>query len=348
MTESILLDSAKLQDFNSRRNNLIPLYSTQDAVDSIQLFKTEILDKEINHNDVKFIFRKASHILGAVSIEVYHRGESVTFSGDLGRLNDRLIDQYSNNYNTTTNYVIESLYGDHDHESLEVSIERLTNIVNKTIERNGIVMIPVFAMHRSLLMIDIIQELINQNKIPRSTRMVLDSPLATKLADVYKEYNSRLNLSNFPNLLFKKRDLLKHNTSNVKIILAGGGMANGGRILSYFKQNIQRQNNTVLFVGYQAEETLGRALVEGAKTVEIDSKVYTVAAEILNIEGFSAHADQSELLWWMARYDIEKIKKVFLVHAEIEKSTAFKTKLAEKYPSLDVEIPDMYEETIIN
>jgi metallo-beta-lactamase family protein len=348
ISESILLDSAKLQEEGMRRRNLSSIYNTQDAINSIRLFESKEIDKEIIHNDVKFIFRKASHILGAVSIEIYNGNESITMSGDLGRTNDRLIEPYNNNYNTTHTYVMESLYGDRNHEEMDKSVDRLTTIVNNTLERNGIVMIPVFAMHRSLLMIDIIQELINQKRIRDDVKMALDSPLANKIANVYKEYNSRLNLSNFPSLVYKKRDLLKHNTKNFRIILAGGGMANGGRILNYFKRHITNKNNTVMFVGYQAEETLGRELVEGARTIELDSKIYTVAAEIVNIEGFSAHADQSELLWWISRFRKEEIRKVFLVHSEIEKSNVLKTKLNERFPGLDINIPDMYQEEIID
>lgn len=340
ITESILLDSAKLQEKNyDLEANFQTLYSTNDAFGTINRLFTQPIDKELQHEHLKFIFRKASHILGAISVEIYAENTAITFSGDLGRRNDRLIDTYNDNYNTTPYVVTESLYGDTDHENMDVSLKNLSNIVNNTFKRNGIVMIPVFAIHRSLLMIDVLEELIVQNQLPKDTKIILDSPLAARVAEVYKEHNSRLNLSNFPHLVYKKQHIKKFNKGKNTVILAGGGMANGGKILGYFKRYISNRDNSVIFVGFQAEETLGRKIVEGEKSIEIDQKAITVAAEIHNLNGFSAHADQSELLWWFSRFNKDMVKKVFLVHAEEPKSQAFKAKLLEQYPNLQIEIP---------
>lgn len=344
ISQSILLDSAKLQANYNNRYNSPQLYNTSDALNVLNKFVTHDTDKEIVHNDVKFIFRKASHILGAVSIEIYNGKDSITFSGDLGRCNDQLIGQYSNLYKTTSVYVMESLYGDSDHQSIQTSNSELLNILHSTFSRNGIVMIPVFAVHRSLLMISILQDLINQKLLDTSTKIVLDSPLAESIARVYSEYNSRLDLSQFNNLIYKKRDLKKNNKSSKRIILAGGGMANGGRILSYFKQYISSPRNSVVFVGFQAEETLGRSLTEGIKTISIDENSIPVLSEIYKLDGYSAHADKSELLWWISRFDMNIIKKVFLVHAEESKSISFKNSLQKLYPNLEIIIPEMYHE----
>ncbi|MBP9758098.1 MBL fold metallo-hydrolase [Candidatus Dojkabacteria bacterium] len=344
IAEKILFDSAKLQENNKNTYSSEPIYNTSDVIITLSQFITHDTNKEIVHNDVEFIFRKASHILGAVSVEVYYGNESVTFSGDLGRLDDLLIGHYENIYRTTSNYIMESLYGDKNHRNIMESNNELRNIVNSTFSRDGIVMIPVFALHRSLLMILTLQNLIDQNLISSSTKIVLDSPLAEKLARVYSEFNSGLNLSNFSNLIFQKSDLKRNNKGDKRIILAGGGMANGGRILNYFRSHISGANNSVIFVGFQAEETLGRRLIEGAKLIEIDSKQYTVSAEVLNIEGYSAHADKSELLWWLSRFDKTLIKRIFLTHAEFEKSKNFKTVLEDLYCNTKIIIPEMYHE----
>lgn len=335
----ILLDSAKIQ---SKRAQLEQLYTTNDVVSSLDLFTTIDLDKEFIHKCFKIIFRKASHVLGAASVELYSPSGSITFSGDLGRQNDALIGPYNNNYNTTDSYVMESLYGDRVHPDISESNHNLTTIVNNTFLRGGIVMIPVFALHRSMLVIDIIQKLIDQRLLDNDTKIILDSPLAVKINEQYGQYNSRLKLENYRNLLFKNSDLKKYNKGSKRIILAGGGMVNGGRILSYLKSYISDKRNSIIFVGYQAPDTLGHTILNGAKTIDIDYKSYKVASEVVKLEGYSAHADQMELIWWINRFNKENIKNIYLVHSEFASSSILKTLLQNSFPNSKIIIPEMY------
>lgn len=335
----ILLDSAKIQ---SKQTRLQQLYTTDDVVSALDLFMTIDLNREFIHKCVKIILRNASHVLGAASVELYGPSGSITFSGDLGRQNDLLIDPYNNNYSTTDSYVMEALYGNRTHPDISESNDTLTTIINNTFLRDGIVMIPVFALHRSILIIDIIQKLIDQKLLDTNTKIILDSPLAVKINEQYGQYNSRLKLDNYRNLLYKNSDLKKHNKGSKRIILAGGGMVNGGRILSYLKTYISNKRNSIIFVGYQAPDTLGHTILNGARTINIDYKSYEVASEIIKLEGYSAHADQKELIWWINRFDKEIIKNIYLVHSEFASSSVLKNLLQNSFPTSKIIIPEMY------
>lgn len=348
LLQVMLLDSAYIHEkdaeWQSKKNArtgkpaVEPLYTVQDAERSLKLVKPILYDQLVEINDqMKIVFNDAGHILGSAITEIWvtenDQTSKIVFSGDLG-VNDRPILRDPKKIKKADYLIMESTYGGRLHPENSTSIDRLIHIIKDTVKRGGSVIIPAFAVGRT-------QELIYElnmfyehhpeyRDILDDLYVYIDSPMATtatevfrKNAQVFDEETKELILSgdnplDFKNLIFtrstQESQALNMNRES-KIIISASGMCEAGRIRHHLKHNLWDPKNSIVFVGYQAEGTLGRTLIDGAKEVKLFGETVMVAAEIHNLEGFSGHADQNGLLDWLGGF--QKIpKQIFLVHGE--------------------------------
>jgi len=327
-----------------------PLYTKLDATKSMRFFKGVDYGKRIRiTDDIEIVFRDAGHILGSAIIEMFVRdgGEDkkIVFSGDLGQW-DKPIIKDPEVIEEADYVLIESTYGDRLHEDVDERKELFFNVVMDTYKRNGKLIIPSFAMERTQEIIYYLNEFVERGMMPRIP-VFIDSPLAINLTEVFKKHveclddetkeliNSNDDPFTFPGLKYIRtaEESIKLNDYKGQcIIIAGSGMANGGRIKHHLKHNLWRKESSVLFVGYQAEGTLGRLIKDGAPFVRIFDEDIKVMAKIFSIDGFSAHADQKDLLRWAGHFSHRgKPKKFFIVHGEKKAEQALSEKLKKTY-----------------
>ncbi|WP_457562344.1 MBL fold metallo-hydrolase RNA specificity domain-containing protein [Caminibacter pacificus] len=349
----VLMDSAKLQeeDYETRfrkaqrrgKEHLVrkPLY-TRDDVKAIfkKMDKVKIdYDKKIKiTKDIKAVFKDAGHILGSsfVELEFENLGikKHIVFSGDLGNKDNEVLPP-PQKPTIADALFIESTYGDRNHKSFEESKIEFKKVIIDTLLSGGNVIIPTFAIERAQQVLCLLKEMSEEGSLPREAKVFLDSPMANKVTAVYKKWSHLLSKNcqkykkhpfEFPQLRLVKdvEESKKINEiSRGAVIIAGSGMCTGGRILHHLKHRIWNPKNSVLFVGYQAKGTMGRDIVDGAKFIKIFHEEIIVRAKIHTINGFSAHADQKELLEWMNEFD--KLDRIFLIHGEYEKQVVFKS-----------------------
>lgn len=359
LAEVVLLDSAKIaeEDYatalkKARRHGdedqvKKPLYTNEDvrAVFDSNIQYAEYGKPITLAQDVQVTFRNAGHILGSATLQIdfKEQGQSktVVFSGDLGNSND-LVMPYPELIKQTDALYIESTYGDRNHRSIDASIEEFREVVISTLNNQGNIIIPSFAIERTQELLVLIKQMYYDNVLP-PCKVFLDSPMAIKATKIYDRYHRSLNpaaqalfakdgsVFDFPALSYSLTgadSMAINEEESGCIIIAGSGMCNGGRILHHFKHRLWNERNSVLFVGFQAEGTLGRLLVEGAEEIRIYHEKIKVKAKICMINGFSAHADQTELLNWMSEFG--KLDKVFLIHGEPDKQVIFKQAIEDK------------------
>lgn len=346
LSEILLLDAAKIQEGNQRRGKGAEsgkmLYSTPDSLKTISLLSSQTFDDVVQPADgVKFKFISAGHILGAACVLLEIEDKKIVFSGDLGRIDEAIIPSFkqtSKEFNA--DYVVmESLYGGVTHQTRLDAENELIEIINHTIQRGGNVVIPSFAVHKTQELLVILKKAFENNEIDRGIQVVLDSPLASKATKIYaqnslyfddvKYKNTESNFFGFPNLKIttSHKESLKLSGKQKTIYIAGSGMVEGGRVIRHLIHHLGDQKHSVIFVGYQAEGTKGREILEGAGEVKLDKKHIRVQASIERIEGFSSHADHNDLLIWLENFKTERLKKVFLTHADIERSYALEDDL---------------------
>jgi metallo-beta-lactamase family protein len=357
VAEVILRDSGKIQEEEAARANLekyskhhpaLPLYTVKDAEKAIEHFKQIEEGTWIDlFPYIKVRFQYVGHIIGATYIELEVRGEIFVFSGDIGRENDLLM--HLPKKPKIADYIfLESTYGDRIHPKYDV-FEKIKTIVNQTVTNKGTLIIPSFAVERTQTLMLILWQLKTRGLIP-DIPMIMDSPMGANILNIFKnnlEWH-KLPLSDCEKMVksFKivqdYRETLEIIDKNTpKIVIAGSGMVTGGRVLLYLKYYINKPSTRVLLVGFQAEGTRGRALLEGSKSIKIFGEQYAVKAKVLFIDALSAHADSIEIIDWLNRLK-HKPKKVFLVHGEPEASKALKKLIKETY-QWDSIIPELYE-----
>jgi metallo-beta-lactamase family protein len=342
----IILDSAKIQEEDAERANkeeftkhnpAKPLYTAKDAQKTIEHFK-EATDGEWFDlfEGISVRFQYNGHIIGATFIELNIHGKRFVFSGDIGRIEDTLLyppkrPDYADILFT------ESTYGNRLHPKEDVK-EKLKEIILKTIEKKGTLIIPSFAVERTQNLMYLIWKLTKNNEIPKLP-LIMDSPMGANVLNVFQSNSEWHKLSNeecaemisyFRIVRDFKETWEVIDTPESKIIIAGSGMITGGRILTYLKQYIEKPETSVLLVGYQAEGTRGRDLLEGVKEIKFYGKFREVKAKIHSINGLSAHADQAELIAWMSEIK-NKPEKVFILHGEPEAAIGLQEKIKETY-----------------
>lgn len=355
LTKLILLDSAKLQEEEAENANrqkytrhkpAKPLYTISEAKASFRYF-AEVLENipfKLSEN-CWCTFRLAGHILGACSILIDCYGKKILFSGDIGKIHSEILP--APDYFMQADYVImESTYGDRLHGQADAYSEMATHI-NHTINNGGNVIIPSFAVGRAQELLYILYVLKVQGRIANDIPVILDSPMgatATEISTRFADDYLKINRSEWTQLLGHVKinkeyrgtaHLVNDRTS--KIIVAASGMLTGGRVLEYLKHDIGKETSTILMIGFQAEGTRGRALLNQAHELKIHGRYYPVKAKTVEVLGLSAHADQSELLTWLKKINSSP-KLVMLVHGEPCALEALRVKV--KY-ELDINVKIM-------
>lgn len=333
-----------------------PLYDIEDALAALTQVKPILYDQLVEINDeMKIVFNEAGHILGSAIIELWvddqePKGEKISkivFSGDLGVENRPLL-RDPKKIKKADFLIMETTYGNRLHPENSDSVENLLDIVLKTIKRGGNVIIPSFAVGRTQELIFEFNRFYEQN--PKAQKeldkvmVYIDSPMATTATEVFRrnaqdfddetrEYILKGdNPLDFKNLKFTRsadESRFLNRDRNAKVIISASGMCEAGRIRHHLKHNLWDGKNSVVFVGYQAEGTLGRRILEGAKDVTLFGEQIHVNAEIYNLEGFSGHADKNGLLAWLSAFEKEP-KHIFLVHGEEEAKEEFAKYAKEK------------------
>jgi metallo-beta-lactamase family protein len=335
------------------------LYSKKDIEDSIPLFEEVEYEQKVSLNEeISFILRDAGHILGSSIIEMWVKDgkdeKKIVFSGDLGNSPVPLLRPLET-VDSADYVLIESTYGDSIHEDAKKRKYFLEDIIEETVSRGGVLMIPSFALERTQELLYELNDLFMHGRIPKIP-VFIDSPMAIEMMDVYKKHSKYFNketkylmnsgddIFHFPNLVLCEEVEQSREISNVpapKIIIAGSGMSQGGRILSHERRYLPDQNNTLLLVCYQVKGTMGRELQDGAKEVEIFNEKVSVFAQIKTIKGYSAHADQEGLLRWLKKIKKENpIKKVFAVQGEKGPADALVLKIRDTL-ALDASAPNI-------
>jgi metallo-beta-lactamase family protein len=360
ITKIILIDSAHLQEedaaYKKKRHTRegrqgrfpeVPLYTIADAEASFRLFTPVEYNRTVTIGEgVEATFYDAGHVLGSsmIKLRISQGGEkrSIVFSGDIGRW-DRPILHDPSVFHYTDYIVMESTYGDRVHEGTNEIGEDLAKIVKSAFAAGGNIIVPSFALERAQEILYYLNNLLRENRIPHLS-VYLDSPMAIKITEVFKQYYE----------LFDKdmRDLVQNHQSpfdfpglkmvetveeskalnaikGTVMIIASSGMCTGGRIKHHLANNISRPECTILFVGYQAEGTLGRLILDGAKSVRIHGQLYPVRARITQVQGFSAHADRDDLLKWLSALSVNP-RHIFITHGEISSAEQFCQYLNEK------------------
>lgn len=327
-TTEATIEIATLNMFDSAeiaQKDKTPMLYTEDDVNAI-LDKVQIVkyDQPFSVGEFSITLRNAGHILGSASIEVKDtQGKIVVFSGDLGNTPQDLIPPTQQIAKADV-VVMESTYSDTSHPQEDV-YEIFTKEIEAIEKDNGVLLIPAFSIQRAQEIIHILGHLKQQNKINPNTTIFLDSPMAIKVTEIFENYRDLYNQElvsdqqpfNFDNLFFtedveQSKEIFK--ADNPKIIIAGSGMINGGRIMHHLKHYISLPTTRLLIVGYQAEDTLGREILNGAKEIEIDDQVVKIRGTVTETKSLSSHADAPKLLNWLKH--IQGVKQVFLTHGE--------------------------------
>ncbi|MFA5870548.1 MAG: MBL fold metallo-hydrolase [Candidatus Paceibacterota bacterium] len=359
MAEALLLDTEHILFMEAGKH--APLYEVDDVERVMRLWEGVPYHKHINIGPFRIEFYDAGHILGSSSILVEVEGKKIVFSGDLGNVPAPFINPTE--FIENADFVlIESTYGNRAHENIDKRKEELEETIKETAKRRGVVMIPAFALERTQEMIYELNELVENKKIHRIPVFV-DSPLAIRLTDVYRKYSANKMyfnkealglirkgdaIFNFPGLslsLTTEESKAINDIPPPKVIIAGSGMSQGGRIIHHEKRYLSDPRSSIIFVGYQTKESLGRKILDGETMVRIAKEDVPVRAKIRAISGYSAHADQPQLLHWVS-YFKERPKKVFVTHGEPESAEVLAIKIKSEF-GIDAQVPQQKEVVIL-
>jgi len=352
IAELMFMDSMNVLAQQARRKNKKPPYTEKDVQKIMKLWQTRAYRDPIKiTNNLSIILRDAGHILGSAMIEIIYNKHKLLFTGDLGNTPAPLLHD-TEKVNDAKYIVMESVYGDRNHEDKNIRRVLLRRIILETVRKKGVLLIPVFSIERTQEMLFEFNHMVEKKEIPLIP-IFLDSPLAIKVTEIYKKYEDYYN-ANARDIIKSGDDIFKfpmlrfvpqHNDSlaiahidKPKVIMAGSGMSNGGRIVRHEKEYLSDPNNTLLLVGFQVAGTLGRELQEGAKKVLIDDEKIIVQARVETIHGYSAHKDSDNLLDFIEQANEHgKLNKVFVALGE-PRSSCFLAQKIRDYLDIDTQV----------
>ncbi len=351
ISEIMFVDSMGILNREAKKDKMPPMYESKDIEQTMRLWQSISYGEIINlQGGYQVVLRDAGHILGSAMIEMIRDGRKAVFTGDLGNSPAPLLRDTEEI--TDANYILmESVYGDRNHEDRDNRKQLLEDIIEDTILKGGVLMVPAFSLERTQDLLFEINDLVENGRIPE-VPVFLDSPLAIKVTEIYKKSNHYFNIKtediiksgddifNFSNLKFTlKTEESKAiiNVPNPKIIIAGSGMSNGGRIIHHEKHYLPDSKSTLLLIGYQAVGTMGRAIQDGADSVTILGENVPVNARIANIRGYSAHKDSDGLLDF-AHASAKTVETVFLAMGE-PKSSMFLAQRLRDYAGINAKAP---------
>ena len=362
IAEIILRDSARIhedeakkanQEGYSRHHPALPFYSMDEVDKVVRSFKRQERNDWLQLSDsIRCRFRYNGHILGACFIELEIAQKRFVFSGDIGRKNDILLEDPEKPQRADY-LILESTYWNNLHppDSIE---DVLSELITKLIPARGTLIIPTFAVERLQVVMNILWKLYKRNRIP-GLPIYIDSPMGTNVLNLFRKFpdwhkmpmNELNAASNHMRLITSYRETWEAiDDKRAKVVVAGSGMVTGGRVLTYMQQYVDQENTVVLLVGYQAEGTRGRQLLDGAHEIKIRGRYYPVKAKIHDIESLSAHADQKDLLDWLSRVK-EKPERVFLVHGEPTALDALRVKLKDAFDWNPI-IPQLNQKCVVS
>jgi metallo-beta-lactamase family protein len=356
LLEIMLYDSAQIQESDAAWQNkkavraakipVLPLYTVEDVKKALPFFEVKPYDTIFHLGEgIKYRFLDAGHILGSGTLELWFQDseqeKKIVFSGDIGKKGNPIIRDPSAPIEADF-VVMESTYGNRRHKPLKESIDELVEAVKVTFKRGGNVYIPSFAVGRTQDLLYILNNLVSEKRL-YNIHVYLDSPLAEEATKVYlahpevfdEEAKGRFSTEEIDDALklhfiqSVQESMALNRIKSGILVIAGSGMCEGGRIRHHLKHNLWRQECSIIFVGYQGRGTLGRQIVDGAKLVDILGDEIAVKASVYTINGFSAHADQAELIDWLSCF--KNSPEVFIVHGEEEVSTSFGELVGERF-----------------
>ncbi len=348
----ILEDSARIQEEDAERANkegyskhnpAVPLYGEPEVLDTLKFFRPKPLNQwiEIDQN-ISCRFRYNAHIIGACFIELKVGSKILVFSGDIGRLHDPLMYPPQKPVKADILF-IESTYGDRMHSNNGPA--QLKEVILRSMARSGTIIIPSFAVERTQMLMYLLWQLRSKGEIP-NIPVYMDSPMGSRVLDVFENNPQwhKLSMNDCIEMCHEIKEVKTiqetyrlAESTKAKIVIAGSGMASGGRVLTYLAKYIGNPDATVVLVGFQAEGTRGRALLDGADEIKLFGKFFPVRAFIESIDSLSSHADQAELIDWMSAID-NRPEKIFIVHGEQPGAEGLKKKIMERY-NWSAEIP---------
>lgn len=355
----MLEDTAGIVSHN-KNYDLKKVYSEANLKTAVNLWQGFEYHETIEITpNLKVSFLNAGHILGSAMIRFVYNGKKILFTGDLGNSPSPLLPDTDKI--TDADYIImESVYGDRNHESRDERRKYLEQTIEDNYKRKGILIIPIFSLERSQELLFELNNLVEEKRIPEMP-IFLDSPLAIRLTEIFKQYKGYWNekvqkimsqdqhLFDFPglHLTMEARESKKITTApNPKIIIAGSGMSSGGRVVHHEKQFLPDPNNTLLLIGYQSVGSPGRLIQEGVKTVKIAGEFVTVRSHVVTIYGYSGHKDSDGLINFVADMR-DSVKKVFVVMGEPKSSTFLVQKLRDNL-AIDAYAPEQGESVTFN
>ncbi len=353
----LLVDSGHIQEDDakfygkhklSRHQNPEPLYDKATAQACLSLFQPVEFDESFQIGDIDVTLQSVGHILGAASIILQANGKRVGFSGDVGRSNDSIM-LPPKPLPPLDLLMLESTYGNRLHDK-ESSLNQLAEVVNSMAKKGGALLIPSFAVGRTESILHMLATLIKEDMMPKLP-IYLDSPMAINVFDIYCQYYdlNRLskaqcfdmcNIANFTKTVDESKALSEIRVPH--IIIAGSGMATGGRILHHMKRLLGDYRTTILFTGYLSGGTRGAKMIAGQNTVKIHGKWWPVKAEVKVLHGLSGHSDYQEITQWLQSSKLKPKTKIRLVHGEPEASEAMRDHLKQN-TQFDVEVASYHD-----
>jgi metallo-beta-lactamase family protein len=357
----LLADSGRIQEEEaewlnrkklSKHAPALPLYQEKDALAALELFEPQDFDEAFEvMPGVQATFKYAGHILGAASAIIEMGQIKIAFSGDLGRPNDPILFPPAK-LPAVDFLIVESTYGNRRHE-LTNPLEDLEKVINEALEKKGVVLIPAFTVGRAQSLMYHLSLLKKEGRI-ENVPIYLNSPMATKVTDLYREFKSlhklteqqcdeMCNVVHYVKSVEESKELNKK--SGPMIIISASGMVTGGRIIHHLKTFVSNPTTTVVLTGFQAIGTRGRALQEGAHEIKIHGAYLQVKARIRVLENISAHADYQEILNWLSDSGI-KPQKVFITHGELEPANKMKEHIGHLFDWV-CEVPRLDQEFIL-
>ena len=360
IAEVMFQDALNVLTRDAKLNGEEPFYDEKDVEASLKIWQTIPYHTTMPIGDLLQVYlRDAGHILGSAMVEFRRGQKRLVFTGDLGNTPTPLL-RDTEPLENPTYLVTESVYGDRNHEDIGTRRERLATAINTSIVKGGVLLIPSFSLEKTQVLLHELNDLLLEQKINK-VPIYLDSPLAIKITDIYRRMTTNFNdeaklqissgddIFDFPGLHMtmdnEKSGEIEH-SPNPKIIIAGSGMSNGGRILRHEKHYLSDPNNSILFIGYQSVGTLGRQLVDGAKNVEIMGESISVHANIIVVDGYSSHKDSNGIVAFVEAATAS-LKKVFVVMGE-PKASLFLVQRLKDYAGVDAYHPEQNEEVLLD
>ncbi|HEY9210135.1 MAG TPA: MBL fold metallo-hydrolase [Methylotenera sp.] len=354
----LLPDSAHLQEEEaeyanrrgfSKHHPALPLYTTEDAFKALELLTPVPFNQDVNiGDDLTLRYYPNGHILGSAFARIHNKKTSVLFSGDIGRSNNILM-KPPVQVKQADYLLLESTYGNRLHERDDPML-KLASIINKTVKRKGVVVIPVFAVGRAQELLYYIHLLKASGAISDDIPVYLNSPMAVDATAIFSKHRGEHRLSKEECVALSRTARMVNSVEESRalnqmkgpmIILSASGMASGGRVVHHLKAFAPKSNNTILFAGFQAAGTRGAAMLDGAKEIKIHGEYVSVKASVESITNLSAHADYAEIITWLRGFESAP-KKTFIVHGEPLAADAMRLHVEEQL-HWHAEVPDYLE-----